>query len=107
VLDADGRPTFKYITYGVTVNDGVKLLEKGQGITRQISLSDNPADLYFRLAEASSITEVSEGLYLVDDQSYFLRLDETAGAKALIRDQNGRKELIIPAVKSLSYSILF
>jgi hypothetical protein len=82
------------------------LIEKGQGITRQITLSDNPTGLYFRLAEAANITEVSEGLYLVDDQSYFLRLEET-GAKALIRDQNGRKELIFPAVKSLSYSILF
>lgn len=107
VLDADGRPTFKYITYGITVNDAVTLLEKGQGISRQISLSDNPAGIYFRLAEAANITEVSQGLYLVDDQSYFLRLDESSGSKAQIRDQNGRKELIIPAVKSLSYSILF
>ena len=107
VLDAEGRPTFKYITYGITVNDAVKLLEKGQGINRRINLSDSSAGLYFRLAESANITEVSDGLYLVDDQSYFLRLDETGGAKALIRDQNGRKELIIPAVKSLSYSILF
>ena len=107
VLDAEGRPTFKYITYGIAVNDAVKLIEKGQGITRQITLSDSPAGLYFRLAEAANITEVSEGLYLVDDQSYFLRLEETGGSKALIRDQNGRKELIFPAVKSLSYSILF
>jgi hypothetical protein len=107
VLDAEGRPTFRYLTYGITVNDAVKLLGKGQGINRQISLSDNPAGLYFRLAEASNIIEVSQGLYLIDDQSYFLRLDETGGSKALIRDQNGRKELIIPAVKSLSYSILF
>ena len=107
VLDAEGRPTFKYNIYGIAVNDVVNLLEKGQGINRKISLSDNPAGLYIRLAEAANITEVSEGLYLVDDQSYFLRLDETGGAKALIRDQNGRKELIIAAVKSLSYSILF
>jgi hypothetical protein len=107
VLDANGRPTFKYSIYGFTVSDAVNLLEKGQGINRQISLSDSPSGIYFRLAEAASITEVSQGLYLVDDQSYFLRLDITNGAKAIIRDQNGRKELIIPAVQSLSYSILF
>ncbi len=107
VLDAEGRPSFKYMTYGITVNDAVKLLEKGQGINRKIDLSDSPAGLYFRLAEAENITHVSQDLYLIDDQSYFLRLDETGGSKALIRDQNGRKELIIPAVKSLSYSILF
>ena len=107
VLDAEGRPTFKYISYGIPVSDAVQLLERGQGFSRRISLSDVSAGLYLRLAEAASITEVSDGLYLLDDQSYFLRLDDTSGAKALIRDQNGRKELIIPAVKSLSYSILF
>jgi len=107
VLDAEGRPTFKYSIYGLTVSDAINLLEKGQGINRQISLSDSPSGIYYRLAEAASITEVSQGLFLVDDQSYFLRLDNTNGAKAIIRDQNGRKELIIPAVQSISYSILF
>jgi len=107
VLDAQGRPTFKYSIYGLTVSDAINLLEKGQGINRQISLSDSPSGIYYRLAEAASITEVSQGLFLVDDQSYFLRLDNTNGAKAIIRDQNGRKELIIPAVQSISYSILF
>ena len=107
VLDAEGRPTFKYSIYGLTVSDAINLLEKGQGINRQISLSDSPSGIYYRLAEAASITEVSQGLFLVDDQSYFLRLDNTNGAKAIIRDQNGRKELIIQAVQSLSYSILF
>lgn len=107
VLDTDGRPIFKYLTYGLTVNDAVKLLEKGQGISRQISLSEQANGLYVRLAEAASIVEAAEGLYLIDDQSYYLRLDDTGGAKPVIRDQNGRKELIIPVAKSLSYSILF
>ena len=107
VLDAEGRPTFKYISYGIALSDAVKLLEKGQGISRQISLSDTSAGLYIRLADAATIVEVSEGLYLIDDQSYYLRLDDAAGAKPVIRDQNGRKELIIPVIKSLSYSILF
>lgn len=107
VLDAEGRPTFKYLTYGLMVNDAVRLLEKGQGISRQISLSEQANGLYVRLAEAASIVEAAEGLYLIDDQSYYLRLDNTGGAKPVIRDQNGRKELIIPVAKSLSYSILF
>ena len=107
VLDAEGRPTFKYLSYGVMVNDAIRLLDKGQGISRQISLSEQATGLYVRLAEAASIVEAAEGLYLIDDQSYYLRLDNTGGAKPVIRDQNGRKELIIPVAKSLSYSILF
>lgn len=107
VLDAEGRPSFKYFSYGISVSDAVQVLEKGRGINRRIILSDVSSGLYFRLAEAATITEVSQGLYLLDNQSYFLRLEDYAGTKPLIRDQNGRKELIIPAVKSLSYSILF
>jgi len=107
VLDAEGRPSFKYISSGISVSDATQVLEKGRGINRRIILSDVSSGLYFRLAEAATITEVSQGLYLVDNQSYFLRLEDYAGTKPLIRDQNGRKELIIPAVKSLSYSILF
>ena len=107
VLDAEGRPTFKYFSYGIAVTDAVQLLEMGHGINRRINLSDVSVGLYIRLAEAANITEVSEGLFLLDDQSYFLKLENTEGKKAFIRDQNGRKELIIPAVKSLSYSILF
>lgn len=107
VLDAEGRPTFKYLTYGLMVTDAIRLLEKGQGISRQISLSEQANGLYVRLAEAASIVEAAEGLYLIDDQSYYLRLDNTGGSKPVIRNQNGRKELIIPVAKSLSYSILF
>ncbi len=107
VLDAEGRPTFKYLTYGVMVSDAIRLLDKGQGISRQISLSGSSKDLYVRLAESASIEQITEGLYLIDNQSYYLRLDDTQGSKPVIRNQNGRKELIIPVAKGLSYSILF
>jgi len=107
VLDENGIPTFRYSTYGTSVNDQMRVLEMGKGISRMITISDQVNDLYFRLAEAESIVQMSDGMYLIDNQSYYLRLDDAGGSKPIIRDQNGRKELIIPIVKSLSYSILF
>jgi hypothetical protein len=82
-------------------------LADGTGLTREIKIENPSNELYYRLANASSIVEISSGLYLIEDQSYYLRLDNVNGAKAFLRDQNGRKELLIPAGTGLSYSILF
>ena len=68
----------------------------------------NPSgDLYARLAAGSKIEAGDNGLYLVDGKAYYLRLDETNGAKPLIREANGGQELIVPVRGKLSYSVLF
>lgn len=107
VIDEQGRPSFRYLKYGSSITDKIQVLENGRGISRSISLNNTVNGLYFRLAEGETIEERPDGLYLIDNQSYYLKLDDAAGSKAIIRDQNGRKELLIPIVKNLSYSILF
>ncbi|MDQ3842552.1 MAG: DUF1080 domain-containing protein [Bacteroidota bacterium] len=106
ILDANDRPTFRYSVYGTMVNDAAMVLENGQGIHREITLQ-NPADNFFvRLAAAKNIEMLSDGLYLLDDKSYYIRMDDS-NAKPIIRDAAGRKELIIPIQNKVSYSILF
>ena len=107
VIDDQESPAFRYLCYGSLVSDFTKAMENGRGISRVISVANPTKDLYFRLAEAASIEEISNGMYLIDDKSYYLRLDNAGGSKPILRDLNGRKELIIPAGTSLSYSILF
>lgn len=107
VLDNQDRPEFRYLIYGSTISDATKVLENGEGISREIKTQNLSTDLYVRLAEAASIEEVSKGMYLVDNKSYYLRLDDAGGAKPIVRDSNGRKELIIPITGTLRYSILF
>jgi len=107
ILDAQGRPTFKYLIHGSTISDFTNIMTDGTGLTREIKIENPLNELYFRLATGSSIEETSPGLYLIDDQSYYLRLDKVNGANAIVRDQDGRKELIIPVGAGLSYSILF
>ncbi|SDM09624.1 protein of unknown function [Daejeonella rubra] len=107
VIDDQGSPAFRYLSYGSLVSDFTKAMENGRGISRKISVANPTKDLYFRLAEAASIEEISNGMYLIDDKSYYLRLENTGGSKPILRDLNGRKELIIPVGASLSYSILF
>lgn len=107
VMDVQGRPMFKYIIHGSSISDFTSVMADGSGLTRELKIENPSNELFYRLANASSIVEISPGLYLIDDQSYYLRLDNVNGAKAFLRDQNGRKELVIPAGTGLSYSILF
>jgi hypothetical protein len=43
----------------------------------------------------------------VDDKSYYLKIDDAGGAKPIIRDSNGGKELLLPLQNSVTYSLLF
>ena len=106
-LNVRNQPTFRYQVYGATVEDAIQVLESGQGIRREVNVQNPSANLYMRLIEGSSIEEQSKGLYLVDDKAYYLRLENTGGAKPLLRQVAGGQELIIPLREKLSYSILF
>lgn len=109
VVDDSDRPVFRYLVYGLMVNDRSQVLSNNGGIQREISLQ-NPvagANLYVRLAAAEKIDPVSDGLYLLDDKSYYLRLDDTVKSKPIIRDANGHKEMLLPIQDKITYSILF
>ena len=107
MLDEKDRPTFKYTIYGATVLDMIRVLENGQGIEREISIQNSTSNLYVRVVVAGSITEISKDLYLINDKSYYLKIDNPSGTKPLIREKNGQKELLFPIQNKFSYSILF
>lgn len=106
-LDKTGAPTFMYELEGVMIEDAISVTGSGQGFKRELTVKGTPVNLYARLAEAGSIEEMGGGLYLVEGKSYYLRIDDATGAKAVVRDNNGRKELMIPVQNKLTYSILF
>jgi hypothetical protein len=105
-LDNNDRPTFIYQVFNTTVNDMSRVVEDGQGIHREITVEKPVGNLYMRLAVADKIESLSENTYLIDDKSYYLRMDDGAN-KPFIREVNGRKELIVPVQNKISYSILF
>lgn len=105
-LDENDLPTFRYQIYNTVVNDVSRVMDGNQGIRREITVENPVLNLYLRLAVANSIEMPSAGVYLINDKLYYLRIDD-AGIKPLIRSVNGRKELIVPIQKKISYSILF
>lgn len=107
VLDDTDRPTFRYMSYGSSVADKIRVLANGQGVQREVMIANPSGDLYARLASGTTISAMENGMYLVDGQEY-LRIDDAAGAKPAIRDvSNGRQELIVPVKGKVVYSILF
>jgi hypothetical protein len=106
-LDDGDRPTFRYQMYGGLVEDAIHVLENGHGLQRRISMASPAAGLYVRLAVGKTIEGGANGLYLVDDKSYYLKIDDAGGAKPIIRDSNGGKELLLPLQNAVTYSLLF
>ena len=106
VLDADGRPSFKYILYGATVNDASIVLPAGEGLHREVSVNTGLEGTYFRLAQGDRIELIKNGLYSVDDK-YYIKLEENGDTKAVIRSSGGMQELITPIKMKLTYSIIF
>lgn len=106
ILDIEDRPQFKYNIYGSEVTDVITVASNGKSITRNVTIDKPVENLYFLLANANNIEEVEKGLYLVDNQTYYLELPKDS-QKPVIRENNGSKELIIPIQKQLNYSISF
>jgi len=106
-LDEKDRPVFHYFIYGFSVRDATQVLENGQGIIREIAVLNPSGDLFVRLGESRVIEDMGNGLFLFDDKSYYLRLDETDGEKAFIRDVDDKKELLIPIKSKIKYTILY
>ncbi|WEK21518.1 MAG: DUF1080 domain-containing protein [Candidatus Pedobacter colombiensis] len=106
VMDNEERPEFKYNIYGAQVTDAIKALDNGKGLSRTITIDKPVTGLYVLLANASTIDELIQGFYVVDGKAFYLELDETAN-KPIIRDVDGRKEMIILLGNKLKYFISF
>lgn len=106
-LDDKFRPIFTYSIYGVMVNDLIRVTENKEGLHREITLTGNKDIFYLRLAEGKKIEEKSNGMYLINDKSYYLLLNDAGGEKPMIREYKGSKELIVPVKTKISYTLLF
>lgn len=105
-LDESGKPTFRYNIYGTAVTDDISVLPENQGIHRTVTVQQPASDLYLRIAVGDSIEQVSPGLYVIGDKSYYVKMDD-AKANPIIRNQNGRAELIVPVQAKTGYAVIF
>lgn len=97
-LDKQARPTFTYSFRGLTFNDHIVPADGNRFLTRTLRLSKGQPeeDLWILLAAGSKIKELEKGLYAVDDKKYYIRLGTGKKQDVILRNVNGREELLVP-----------
>ncbi|WP_207435914.1 3-keto-disaccharide hydrolase [Sabulibacter ruber] len=106
-LNQSAEPSFRYRVHGASVQDAFRIIESGRGLQRELNIQGPASGLYARVIDGEKIEDAGKGMYLVDDKAYYVRLDDLAGAKPIIRTVNGRQELIVPVRSKLVYTLLF
>ncbi len=105
---SDRIPIFSYKIYGSTVSNKLLPSTPDRGLKREITISGDDA-IWFKVAEGTTIEELPDGTFVVNDESYFIDLSGSS-LKANIRKSGGGDELMvkIPAGKQqLKYSIIW
>ena len=96
-LSNGGKPVFQYDIGTTHVEDFLEGVSGGEAPTlrRTLELSAEKAsnDLYFRPVVAKKIEPLGDGWYSIDGE-WKLRI--SADSKAIIREMNGKAELIVP-----------
>jgi hypothetical protein len=105
-LDQQRYPTFSYEYKNVKIEDKISPFENGKGLNRIINAEgDGKKDLMLRIAQGKSIKLIGNGLYSIDDQSYFIQVN--AAENPLIETHNGQQVLLGSAQKKLSYQLIW
>lgn len=107
IEEGTGRPVFLYTYKGLDVEDKIYPDDNNRAITHEVNIKNRGTQpgLYYKLGEGKTITQLSNGLYAVDDKNYYIK--PAAGTTPTIREVNGKKELIVPVENSIKYSIIW
>jgi hypothetical protein len=109
LMDIDGQktPQFIFNMGSFVLKDWSQPSPNKEGITRNLSFSEIPADKRILLAHAKKgIKKVAEGLYAIDDAAYFIKLN-TPNTPIII-EKEGHQWLVSDIKNTLfTYQIVF
>ena len=108
-IEKTGSPNFMYEYKGLKVSDVTTALDKFEGINRSLKFDGEAGKLYALMAEGSDIIEVGTNRYSVDNQNYYVQVFATEINKPIVRNSNGKKQLVMPlnGLKEISYHVIF
>jgi hypothetical protein len=106
-------PVFTYEYNGLSIKDQTISSTKNEGLVRRLQIAGNAISsqpLYALVAEGEVIKNVGKNLYAINNQTYYVELlGETASQQAVVRQSNGKTQLLIPVsgLKEVSYQMTF
>ncbi len=121
-LNENGLPVFYYQLNNISIEDYLypsdeyfSNINGASALVRNIRLRLNQTEekVYLLLGSGSSIELLPNGVYALDDKSYYIENLDAGEAKPFIRQSGGEAELILPVVSgengsaSVSYSIIW
>lgn len=100
------RPIFKYTYEGLDVEDKIYPDDQNRVITHEVNIKNRgtKTGLYYKLGEGSTIAQMPDGSYAIDDKQYYIKV--TTG-QPVVRDVNGKKELIVAVDSAVKYSVIW
>ena len=105
IEESTGRPVFRYLYQGLEIEDKVYPDDNSRSLTHELTIKNRGTKpgLYYKLAEGTTLSAVTGGYYVIDQQYYI----QVAG-NPVIREVNGKKELMIAIDGSgLKYTIIW
>lgn len=103
-LDESNLPTFLYDVFNSKVSDKITVKD-GKSFERKIKLENSKDGLYARLASSSKIEKVGEGLYAIDNKSWFIKIPANQHVNLINVGTN--QELFVLVKDELNYELLF
>ena len=105
-LDAAGRPTFRYKIDDMEVDDQMVVTDQ-HFFTRALVFRNVPANTAYvcRLAIGSTIEKLDDSTYVIDGQSYYLRLP--AASKPVIEQSGKLSALYVPVTNRVEYGLMW
>lgn len=100
-IDDNNLPTFRYTVDGQNIQDQIRAVD-GKYFEREIRMEDG-SQMLARLVKGDQIKLVGSGLYVVDNHSYYIRLENDENAMIV----NGNELLVAPKNNTIKYSIIF
>lgn len=99
VLDKPGRPTFYYNFKGIQITDRTVPSENFRALTRTVQFENKAMEnnLWIRLAAGTKIEKLEDGLYAINNKTYYIRLGSKKQRGYVLRGINEKQELLIPA----------
>lgn len=103
-LDAEtGRPTFVSMVNGSEIKDAIYPDASGSKLIREIS-SDNAFTSY-KIAESSSISKMSNGLFVIGDKAYYIEVLSDKAPE--IHTSGNLQTLVISGTSTIKYSVIW
>lgn len=108
-FDSMRNPVFSYRINETLITNKILPSQKDRGLDREIHI-ENEKTVTLKIAEGESITALQNGLYIVNNESFYIDYKAINGLKPEIRKSNGVDELLleIPAgSQNINYSIIW